>query len=61
MKIPYKNLYSKSLLIHVSFICSSDKHWWWFRGEVVSASCNPMVCSLAGSSVHGIFQAGILE
>ena len=23
--------------------------------------CNPMVCSLPGSSVHGIFQARILE
>ena len=23
--------------------------------------CNPMVCSLPGSSVHGIFQAGILK
>ena len=25
------------------------------------ALCNPMNCSLSGSSVHGIFQAGILE
>ena len=23
--------------------------------------CNPVDCSLPGSSVHGIFQAGILE
>ena len=23
--------------------------------------CNPMDCSLSGSSVHGILQAGILE
>ena len=23
--------------------------------------CNPMDCSLPGSSVHGIFQAGVLE
>ena len=23
--------------------------------------CNPMGCSLPGSSVHGIFQAGVLE
>ena len=61
VKIPYKNLYSKSLLIHVSFTCSSDKHWRRFRGEVVSDSCNPVVCSLAGFSVHGIFQASILE
>ena len=27
----------------------------------VSASCNPMDCSLSGSSVHGISQARILE
>jgi len=23
--------------------------------------CNPMVCSLPGSSIHGIFQARVLE
>ena len=23
--------------------------------------CNPMDCSLPGSSIHGIFQAGVLE
>ena len=28
---------------------------------VVSDSCDPMVCSLPGSSVHGILQARILE
>jgi len=27
----------------------------------VPASCNPKDCSLPGSSVHGISQAGILE
>ena len=27
----------------------------------VSDSCDPMDCSLPGSSVHGILQAGILE
>ena len=30
-------------------------------GLVVSDSCNPMVCILPGSSVHGILQAKILE
>ena len=29
--------------------------------SVVSDSCDPMDCSLPGSSVHGILQAGILE
>ena len=29
--------------------------------SVMSDSCDPMDCSLTGSSVHGIFQARILE
>ena len=29
--------------------------------SVMSDSCNPMHCSLSGSSVHGILQARILE
>ena len=29
--------------------------------SVVSNSCDPMGCSLPGSSVHGIFQARVLE
>ena len=29
--------------------------------SVVSDSCDPMDCSLPGSSVHGIFQARVLE
>ena len=29
--------------------------------SVVSDLCNPMNCSLLGSSVHGIFQVRILE
>ena len=32
-----------------------------FRHSVVSNSCDPMDCSLPGSSVHGILQARILE
>ena len=31
--------------------------WWWFSCSVVSDSCDPMGCSLSGSSVRGIFQA----
>ena len=34
---------------------------WWFSRSVVSDSCDPMDCSLPGSSVHGIFQGRILE
>ena len=35
--------------------------WWWFSYQVMSNSCDPMDCSLPGSSVHGILQARILE
>ena len=34
---------------------------WWFICQVISDSCDPMVCSLSGFSVHGIHQARILE
>ena len=34
--------------------------WKWSR-SVVSDSSDPMNCSLPGSSVHGIFQARVLE
>ena len=32
-----------------------------FNCSVMSNSCDPMLCSLPGSSVHGILQARILE
>ena len=38
--------------------------WWqsWSHGDsVISNFCDPMDCSLPGSSVHGILQARILE
>ena len=34
---------------------------WWFSPSVMSDSCDPMDCSLPASSVHGIFQARILD
>ena len=34
--------------------------WKWIR-SVVSDSCDPKDCSLSGFSVHGIFQARVLE
>ena len=34
---------------------------WWFSCLVVSDSCDPMDYSLSGSSIHGIFQARVLE
>ena len=33
----------------------------WFSCSVVSDSCDPMDCSLPGSSNHGILQARVLE
>ena len=29
--------------------------------QLCTTLCDPMDCNLSGSSVHGIFQAGILE
>ena len=37
-----------------------SEKWKWSR-SVVSDSSEPMDCSLPGSSVHGIFQAKVLE
>ena len=37
-----------------------SEKWKWSR-SVVSDSSDPMDCSLPGSSVHGIFQARVLE
>ena len=38
---------------HIHMYCLVDSHFWLF--------CDPMDCSPSGSSVHEIFQAGILE
>ena len=35
--------------------------WWWFGTKSCPCLCNPMDCSLPGSSVHAISQAGKLE
>ena len=35
--------------------------WWWYSHQVVSDSLRLHNCSPPGSSVHGIFQARILE
>ena len=42
------------------------KHWTYLEGEGEVAQscptlCDPMDCSLPGSSIHGIFQARVLE
>ena len=43
---PEKNVIKKIMCVHV---------------QLVPTLCNPMDCDLPGSSVHGIFQARILE
>ena len=38
--------------------------WWWLESEVAQLGptlCHPTDCSLTRSSVHGIFQARVLE
>ena len=35
--------------------------WHWQVAQSCLTFCNPMDCSLPGSSVHGIFQARVLE
>ena len=35
--------------------------WVWFSRSVVSNSCDPVGCSLPGSSVHEVFEARRLE
>ena len=42
-------------------LLTPQTYWWWFGCWVMSDSCDPMGCSLPGSSVHGILQARILE
>ena len=45
----------------MSIQCFCPFWWWWFSYQVMSNSCDPMDCSLPGSSVHGILQARIPE
>ena len=49
---------------HLKFCVSYNYwycEWWWFSRSVVSDSCDTMDSSPPGSSVHGIFQARILD
>ena len=43
-------------LYHVNYICKESE-----VAQSCPTLCNPMDCSLPGSSVHGIFQAIVLE
>ena len=48
-------------MIELVFSWLVDMLWWWFSCSIGSNSCDPMDCSPPGFSVHGIFQARILE
>ena len=44
--------------------CVCGEGWGWGTSEVAQSCpilCDPMDCSLPGSSIHGIFQARVLE
>ena len=52
------------MLIQYHFIHVRRPHVYLVKSEVAQSCptlCDPMDCSLPGSSVHGIFQARILE
>ena len=54
---------------HSEFTCGCDKQVWKLNQEENKSEvaqlcltlCDPMDCSLPGSSVHGIFQARVLQ
>ena len=53
-----------SLRLEWANICSTNIRSFHSESEVAQSCltlCDPMDCSLPGSSVHGIFQARILE
>ena len=43
------------------YICEWWWRWWRLVANLCPTLCDPMDCSLPGSSVHGIFQARILD
>ena len=57
--------YFSSALFSFSFVSSLGEVWKWKSESEVTQSCltlcNPMDCSLPRSSVHGVFQARVLE
>ena len=53
-------VWSKSVLFSVCKISSPLSKWKWSHSSCVQL-CDPMDCSLWDSSIHGIFQARVLE
>ena len=63
---------SATHILHISWVCVcvcvcvciytlTIYIWWWWLSLCHVQFFNPMACSPPGSSVHGIFQARILE
>ena len=55
-----------TVVVRQHWRCHQDIIFWWKESErevaqSCSTLCDPMDCSLPGSSVHGIFQARVLE
>ena len=61
----YSSNSSFAFLFRMYSGCLQRSWVWGFAGSEVTQSCptlcDPMDCSLPGSSIYGIFQAGILE
>ena len=58
------NLFTFSELQHLQCAAASGPHFTRKHSEVAQLCptlCNPLDCSLPGTSVHGIFQARVLE
>ena len=60
IQIPLQAPLIQALSGLIVFYLPKERKWKWSR-LVVSTLCDPVDCSLPGSSVHGILQARILE
>ena len=59
MKKWKKNIIAASVLL---VVCAGIyMNWMFTNGESVADLTDPMDCRLPGSSVHGVFQASVLE
>ena len=65
IKIGTNSHKSNTIMCGLKWLSTCVRGLWKWKVKVKSLShvtlCNPMDCSLPGSSIHGIFQARILE
>ena len=62
--LSFLSIFKPSSLIYRFFYCYDLVYYLWYESEVAQSCltlCDLMDCSLPGSSVHGIFQARVLE